>query len=163
MTRKPRSQQVFKASLNFPPSPIIPSFDSAGTTGPTSGELAMALARLEGERYQRILPSEYMAHAGNLPSSSPNLTAAIALNQRINNWVQSSILDIDFNGAPNEIESKSIAKRFFVRTAEVARTFEIRQAWSSLTNLMHRHVVQSTTSHRWVRLWGRYSPRPSVP
>jgi hypothetical protein len=85
----------------------------------------MALAKLEGEAYQRILPSEYSAYVGRLPSSSPNLTAAIALNQRINNWVQSSILDMDFDGAPNEVESRCTTKRFFVKTAEVVRTFGI--------------------------------------
>jgi hypothetical protein len=97
-------------------------------TGPVPRQLAMALGRLEGERYQCILPSEYMAHEGKLRSFSPNLTAAIALNQRINNWVQSSILDMDLDGAPNEVESRCITKRFFVRTAEVTRTFGICHA-----------------------------------
>jgi hypothetical protein len=78
----------------------------------------MALARLEGERYRRILPAEYMSHTSKLDSFSPNLTEAIALNQRIHNWVQSSLLDMDLDGA-----RRCTTKRFFVKTAEVAHIF----------------------------------------
>ena len=148
--------------MNFPPPLIIPSFDSAMTTSPSPSQLAMALARLEREGYQRILPIEYIAYVGNSPSSHPNLTAAISLYRRINNWVQSSILDMDLDGAPNEIESRCNTKRFFVRTAQVIRTLGICQVWLSLTMVMRRHVMQSTTSRRWVRLWGHCSPGPFV-
>jgi hypothetical protein len=102
-----------------------------------------------------------MAHAGKSHPSFPNLTAAIALNQRINNWVQSSILDMDLDGAPNEVETRCLTKRFFVKTAEVAR--RICHAWSSLTIFMLRNVMQSATSRRWVQLWGRCSLKPSLP
>jgi hypothetical protein len=67
--------------MNFPLSTITSFFNPAIHKGPTPRQLAFALARLEGERYQRILPIEYVAHAGGQPLYCPNLSAAIASKQ----------------------------------------------------------------------------------
>jgi RasGEF domain len=108
------------------PSPITSSFNpSIHGGGPNARELAIALARLESERYQRILPIEYVAHVGKLSHYCPNLSAAIALNQMITGWVQSSILDLDFVGDPNGLQKRSEVKRFFVKTAKVVSTRSI--------------------------------------
>ena len=121
---RPLSHLVSKACLNFPPPPITPVLDSEIRAGPTPSQLAMALAKMEKETYERILPIEYMAHVGRVPSCCPNLSAAIDLNQRINYWVQSSILDMDFDGAPDELDRRCEVKRFFVKTAQVVYPFE---------------------------------------
>jgi hypothetical protein len=114
-----QSQQTFKAYMNIPPPPITSSFNPKNDPCPTPSQLAVALARLEGERYRRILPGEYVAHAGRLPMYCPNLSAAISLNQLIGNWVQSCILDLEFDEDPKELEKRSDLKRFFVHTAMV--------------------------------------------
>ena len=108
-----------KSLLNVAVSPITSSLSSASQRSPTALQLAAALTTLEGDMYQSILPSEYIAHAGRLPSYCPNLLAAIALNQRITNWVQLSILDMDFDGAPDELEQRSDVKRYFLKAARV--------------------------------------------
>jgi hypothetical protein len=111
---------VYQALLNLPPLFIAPSPDSATQIGsPTPRQLAMALARLEEELYLRILPIEYTAHVGNLPSYCPNLSAMIDLNRRINYWVQSCILNMEFRGAQDGRERRCENKRYFVRTAKV--------------------------------------------
>ena len=110
-----------KASMNLPPPPITSSFIPATSKGPTPKELAFALAALEADRYRNILPSEYIAFASKRLDSSPNLSVAIDLNKRINYWVQSSILDLDFGGDLRGLEKRSEVKQFFVRTANVMR------------------------------------------
>jgi hypothetical protein len=109
--------------MNLSPSPITSSFDSATHRGPPPRQLAFALATLEEERYQRILPTEYVAHAGRQPLYCPNLLAAIALNETVNNWVQSSILDLEFDGGWDELKRRSEIKRYFVQTAQVICAF----------------------------------------
>ena len=111
--------------MNFPPPPIIPQvLDSEIRARPTPSQLAMALAKLEKEAYERILPIEYMAHVGRLLSCCPNLSAAIALNQRINIWVQSTILGIGLDRVQDELRRICDVERFFVQTAQVAYPFE---------------------------------------
>jgi hypothetical protein len=105
--------------MNLPPQPISSSYNSATYKGPTPLELAFALAQLEADRYQNILPSEYIALATNQLRSCPNLLAAIDLNKRINYWVQSSILDLDFGQDIGGLEKRSGVKQFFIRTAKV--------------------------------------------
>jgi hypothetical protein len=110
-----------KALMNLPPPPITSSYNPAMSKGPTPKELAFALTALEAERYRNILPSEYIAFASKQLDSSPNLSVAIDLNKRINYWVQSSILDLDFGGDLSGLEKRSEVKQFFVRTANVMR------------------------------------------
>jgi hypothetical protein len=109
--------------MNLLPSSITSSFDPATHKGPSPRQLALALAVLEGERYQRILPAEYIAHAGRQPLYCPNLLAAIAFNETVHNWVQSSILDLDFAGGWDELNRRSEIKEYFVQTAKVICTF----------------------------------------
>jgi len=110
--------------MNVQPPLIVTSSKSTGN--PTPRQLAFALAKLEREKYQRILPSEFMAYAGKLPSSSmPNLSAAIGLSQLIGIWVQSCILNLDSDvteAAVEEIEKRSALKQFFIQTARVTST-----------------------------------------
>jgi hypothetical protein len=80
---------------------------------------------LEGERFQRILPIEYIAHAGDLelPLYCPNLSAAIYFNQLISSWVQSCILGC------KEPKRRSEIKEYFIQTAVVTLTFSSNLAW----------------------------------
>ena len=108
--------------MNTPLSPMTSSFDPRDK-GPTADQLALALARLERERYKRILPAEYVAHVGKRTRYFPNLSAAIDLRELIENWVKSSILDLRRAKFADGIKTRSEVKRFFVKTAKVMRTF----------------------------------------
>ena len=108
-------------------------------------DLAVVLARIEGERYRSILPSEYVAYAREITQSCPNLSAAIDLNRRIIHWVQSSILDLTSGVGQAGLDRRAEIKRFFVLTAKVCPYDDPTQA--SLT-IPRRHVTRSATSRR---------------
>jgi hypothetical protein len=110
--------------MNSPPSPTISSFVPTGYR-PTPGQLAAALASLEGEKYRRILPAEYVAHAGGLPLYCPNLSAAIALNELIGKWIKSSILNERLGEGEAGLQERSRMMQFFVETAKVGCPFQI--------------------------------------
>jgi hypothetical protein len=98
------------------------SFDPQKDKKPTPRELAVSLAKLARERYDNILPIEYIAHSKGLSQYCHNLNAAISLNELIVRWVKRSIL-LEGNGKPGDIkealEERSEVMRFFVQTAEV--------------------------------------------
>jgi hypothetical protein len=113
----------FKASLNIPSSPIIPSSTAVTNSRPTPRQLAIALTRLEGEQYKRIFPIEYVAHAVKLLLYCPNLSAAIDLNRLIVNWVQSCILTEELGKGRDGAQKRGKWKQFFIETAKVTSTF----------------------------------------
>jgi hypothetical protein len=111
---------VLQASANyFAPPAIKTSFNLAKDQAPTPEQLANAMAKMERERYQRILPIEYIAYAGRLTSYHPNLSSAIALNKLIHYWVRSSILDMDSITDQNGLANRSNTKQFFIETGRV--------------------------------------------
>jgi len=126
-----------KASLNFSCSSIASSFGSRPDAIPNASQLAVALTTLEKERYLCILATEYISHARNLTSHSPNLQEALSLNKRITNWVMSSILQLD------DHEDRSHVKIFFVNTAE--ECLKIRNFSSTCAILC---ALQSDTINR---------------
>lgn len=105
--------------MNSTPLPLTSSFHPAKDKIPSPEQFANALAKLERERYEYILPIEYMAHAGNLPSCHPNLSSAIALNKLIGYLVRSSILDLDTIKGADGHTKRADVKRYFIRTAKV--------------------------------------------
>jgi len=143
--------------MNVQPS-LIPASSVSTIGSPTPRQLAFALAKLERKNYRRILPSEFMAYASKLPSSSmPNLSAAIGLSQLIGVWVQSHILNLDsdvIEAEVEEVEKRSAYKQFFIQTARVT---SILLDLTSLFTFVCRNVKKSAISHRWVPLSGLWS------
>jgi hypothetical protein len=66
--------------------------------------LALALTVLEGDRYQHIHATEYIACAGRSQSDYPNLLDAIKLNNGIMNWVRSSIHESRTDAQKDRVE-----------------------------------------------------------
>jgi hypothetical protein len=120
-----RTTSHYHGTLKRPPKPITSLFDPDKNNSPTPGQLALALANLEGERHQQILPIENMAYAAKRPLYCPNLSVSLAVNKQICQWVQLSILDLELDRRPQdprkELEKRSQIKRYFVQTAKVIR------------------------------------------
>jgi hypothetical protein len=144
--------------MNSQQSPTISSFVPTTEYRPTPGQLAAALARLEGEKYRQILPAEYVAHAGGLPLYSPNLSAAIALNELIGKWIKSSILDERLGEGKKGLQERSKVMQFFVETAKVRCAFQIRSGWPPIP--AYRNVKQYVPSRRYALLWMLYGLGP---
>ena len=70
---------------------------------------------LEGDKYARILPGDYISHLRG-PRENGNIQAAYYTNNQITDWVVYSILRYD------ELEMRTNVLIFFVRTAEVILT-----------------------------------------
>lgn len=67
---------------------------------------------LEGDRYTRILPSDYISYLRH-PGENNSITIACKTNQLIVNWVKYSILRSD------DLKTRKNLLNFFVNTAEV--------------------------------------------
>jgi len=75
-------------------------------------DLAIALTLLEGDRYECILPTDYIAHLRHHQGPN-NVDCARVVNNKIDFWVKKSILHY------NNIESRGNVLKFFVNTAQV--------------------------------------------
>jgi hypothetical protein len=114
------------------PSPLVlpPSTSTIARhpTLPSSNLLAAALTRLVLEKYQRILPIEYIGYVCELPLYCPNLSATISFNQLVFLWVQSRILRKESDEGQKEGQKEGLVSRwhyksFFVETAMVSYAF----------------------------------------
>jgi son of sevenless len=76
-------------------------------------ELAIALSKLEGDKYSRILPADYISYFRH--GSRNTVKAAYEMNNKIISWVKQSILRYD------DLEKRSEILKFFVYTAMVKK------------------------------------------
>lgn len=76
-------------------------------------ELAIALSKLEGDKYARILPTDYISYFQH--GSGNAVKAAFEMNNKVASWVKQSILRYDDLGKRSEI------LKFFIYTAEVKK------------------------------------------
>jgi hypothetical protein len=94
------------------PSPLL-SLNRRTISRPKSpASLAAAFTILEGEAYDRLLPSDYILYLLH-PATKNRMTALHATNKKIGYWVQLSILD------PNEFNVRADVFKFFINTAVV--------------------------------------------
>lgn len=98
-------------------SPSIPhtiiSLEPAKPTGPR--DLAIALLILEGDKYARILPADYISYFQQQPGEN-TVRDVLETKCKIICWVQQAILRCD------ELGERSELLKFFVSTAEVIVT-----------------------------------------
>ena len=74
--------------------------------------LTAAFTILEGEAYDRLLPSDYILYLLH-PATKNRMTALHATNKKIGYWVQLSVI------GPNEFNVRAEVFKFFINTAVV--------------------------------------------
>jgi len=129
-----------KASQNVSISPIISSHHSKPGINPSVKQLAAALATISRRIYLRILATEYIAHASNIPSYCPNLEEALNWNRRIGNWVMLLILQ------SVDIKKRSNSKRYFLNTARECRKLRDFSSTSAIMGALQSHLIKCLIS-----------------
>jgi hypothetical protein len=92
------------------PSPARSYASSSKPKGP--GGFANALMALEGKKYNRLVPTDYIVHFLH-PSTEGSLADARKTNAMINDWVKKSIL------MPKDYGDRDEVFKFFANTAVV--------------------------------------------
>jgi len=113
---------------------------------PAPCDLAIALAVLEGERYKRIVASEYLACVRGLQPYCPNLSAAIGLNQLISKWVRSCILDQRLGNGRDGITARSKMKQYFVETAKECRNIRNFSSSGAIISALQSEAIARLTA-----------------
>jgi hypothetical protein len=70
---------------------------------------------LDGEKYGRILPGDYISYLQRLEGIN-NVQAALEMDNLVKNWVKHSVL------CTNDLKTRSEILKFFVHTAKVTLT-----------------------------------------
>jgi len=78
---------------------------------PNPRDLAIALMMLEGEKYTRIIPGDYISYLQH-PEANNNIAIACRTNYQIVNWVKHNVLGSD------DLRTRNAVLEFFVHAAE---------------------------------------------
>lgn len=106
-------------------------------------DLATALLILEGDKYTRILPADYISYLQHQPPKG-NVEAAFQMNHRIINWVKYGVLNYD------KLEDRIEVLKFLVFTAEVMSPVDTVDI--ICTDYGYRNLVNCVISHPCQRL-----------
>jgi RasGEF domain. len=131
--------------MNIPLSSVVSSSGLMAGGCPSSSQLARALAGLEWEKYQRISPAEYM-HAGGIPVYCPNLSAVIALNQQIGDWIRLCIVDESLGEGKDGVKKRSEMKQYFVETGKECQKLGNFQSLGAILRALQSEAVDRLSS-----------------